>query len=67
MNKLSEDEVMAMAGANIEKYIVAVGAEIGGGFINTHELHVMEYRDAMERQRTVGTSSVRRISKLYNA
>ena len=57
MNTFAENEVVAMAGANIENDIAAVGAGVDGGFTNTHELHVMKYKEVMETKRTLETSS----------
>jgi hypothetical protein len=30
--------------------VACVGAGIGGGFVNTNELHVMKYQQAMETE-----------------
>jgi len=42
MDHLNQDDVQAD--------IMVVGAGVGGGFTNTAELHVLKYKQAMERE-----------------
>ena len=37
----------SMTGSLIKDEIALIGAGVGGGFTNTHELHVMKYREVM--------------------
>ena len=54
INEFDTNEVIAMTGASIEDDIATVGSGVSGGFTNTHELHVMKYKEAMQtnKQRT---------------
>ena len=67
IKEFDTNEVIAMTGASIVDDIATVGAGVGGEFTNTHELHVMKYKEAMQKkrgQRKLGTSSARRTSKI---
>ena len=48
MNDFDNDEVAMTAGADITNEIATIGAGVGGGFKDTHELHVMKYKEAMK-------------------
>ena len=47
INEFGTNEAITMTGASIEDDIATVGAGVGGEFTNTHELHVMKYKEAM--------------------
>ena len=68
INEFDTNEVIAMTGASIEDDIATVGAGVSGEFTNTHELHVMKYKEAMQKkrkgQRKLGTSNARRTSNI---
>ena len=54
INEFDRNEVIAITGASIEDDIATVGAGVSGEFTNTHELHVMKNKEAMQtnKQRT---------------
>ena len=47
-NDFEDSEVAQLAGSQITQEICGVGAGVGGGFKDTHELHVMKYKEAMK-------------------
>ena len=48
MNDFETDEAAFTAGSQIIKDICGVGAGIGGGFSDTHELQLMKFKEAMK-------------------
>ena len=48
IKEFDTNEVIAMTGASIVDDIATVGAGVGGEFTNTHELHVMKYKEVMQ-------------------
>lgn len=43
-----DEEAASTAGSQIKNEICEIGAGVGGGFKDTHELHVMKYKETMK-------------------
>ena len=48
INEFDRNEVIAITGASTEVDIATVGAGVSGEFTNTHELHVMKNKEAIQ-------------------